>query len=138
MAVIVKKKAETSKAPTKVVAKKKVTTTSAKAKAPVKKAAAPAPKATAARKPVDREYGDHGFVKGTDFDIAADLLVNSTGSKADVAAALDKKFKGKTTSRGNAKDSMAIIASTVHHLRAKGYKVEETYRVVPPKKRGSK
>lgn len=123
----------TTTAPKKI-ARKVARKTAAPAKsatkaAPKKVAAAPRKKAAVSSR---FEMGDYGYVKGSDSDLIAAAMVEGGADRQDIAKRLGKTIGKKQTRNGTEKNIPALMSSVAFHLRKRGYKVESTFRMVPP------
>lgn len=108
-------------------------------KAPAKKAAAKPAKKSAARKPktkssdgryLPRDMNEHGFVKGSDSEKIVNILLEGGTDRLDINEKVLKAIGGKT-SGGKAPNVSSLVANLVSRLKAKGYTVESSWRLVP-------
>ena len=139
-----------TKAPVRRVVKKRTVvkptgsaTGPAKKTVPAKKVAAPAKRtvkkttdAPKERRTVNRDFTPHGFVRGTDSAIIADLLVAGGESRLAVNEAVQQAVEaanGGSTRGGVEKNWPSLVSNVIRRLVAeKGYEIESSYRLVPP------
>lgn len=115
-----------------------------KTRTAVKTAPKSAPKAKAAPKAAPKEAVEskprgemnvHGFYDGTDSAIIADALVEGGESRAEVVANATEtiaKTSGLATRNGTDKAVASMTSGILNALLAKGYVIEQSYRLVPP------
>ncbi len=79
------------------------------------------------------DLNEHGFRIGSDSAIIVDILLNGGLDRHDlnqkVADSIEPLTKG-----GREKNIPSLISMLLTRLEARGYKVESTWRLVPPDK----
>lgn len=76
----------------------------------------------------------HGFLEGSDLSRTAAILIEGGHGKADVIGRVQAEFEGQVTRNGAPKNAHSIVGATLSKLLERGYTVQQTWRVVPPKK----
>lgn len=126
------KKTAAKKTATKAPAAKKATATKAVAKkVPAKKTAA----ATSGTKQTQKAWGDfniHGYRVGTDSAIIVDELIKGGKGRTEVTERIAKKLPSTETRGGQSKNIPSLISGLLARLEEGGYKVEQSWVVVPP------
>lgn len=127
----VAKKAPAKTAPIKSVAKKAPAKVAAKKVAPVK--SAPAKKAAGkAPASASQEFTVHGYRVGSDSAVFADAFVKG-GKDRNHVNEIAAKGVSATTRSGAVKNVASLMSAIFTQLtEEKGYKVESTFRLVPP------
>lgn len=129
------KKTPAKKTPAKKKSAAKKTTGPAKKKATKKAASAKAPKKTAAKggnatgRSLPRDLNEHGFVKGSNSEKIVDAMLAGGESRQAIADDLRKKITGQN---GQEVNTPALMSGLLHKLEAKGYKVESSWKLLPP------
>lgn len=99
---------------------------------------APARKRTDTKAPsrkVERVEDEYGFAKGSDLSIVAGILVKGGKGRSDVVQKVERRFAKKTTRNGKPKNAHSLVAITLAKMQERGYKIEESWIVTPPKRR---
>lgn len=108
------------------------------AEKPARSTRAPARKRTDTKAParkVERVEDEFGFTKGSDLSIVAGILVKGGKGRSDVTHKVERRFAKKTTRTGKPKNAHSLVAITLAKMQERGYKVEESWVVTPPKRR---
>lgn len=115
------------------------TTTRTTARKAVKRR--PKPKKTAAKKTTAKKPGTsydtfnvHGFRVGSDQAIIVDALVKGGFDRGDVVAKATKSLPTTVTRNDRVKNVSSLVSALLSRLTSEGYKVESSWRLVPPKR----
>lgn len=115
--------------PGKKAAASKTPTRARKTAAPAKKTAA---KKVAAKPGPKRELNKvTGFSVGSDQDVIATALLEGGASRAEITEKVAKLLPAKTRT-GTPKPITNLVSSVYNNLARRGYRTEESFKVLPP------
>ncbi len=85
----------------------------------------------AVRESNGREFDEHGFVIGSDSSIICQMLIDGGETRGEVNSRIAAELE-TTTRNGNEKNVSSLVSGLLSRLKARGYKIEGSWRVVPP------
>jgi hypothetical protein len=96
----------------------------------VKPSTSKAPATPAKKTAVERN--EYGITVGSDQDIILREMIAGGADKHEIIERCNVLFAGRTTSGGKPKPVSTVVNQLIHAMRAKGFKVESTWRIIPP------
>lgn len=74
----------------------------------------------------------YGFRKGSDISVVLAELLKGGESKHHVATRISEVFEGRQTKGGNPKPVSTVMNQVENLMRARGFQVESSWKLVPP------